>query len=364
MNSINKKAPGRQQPLNRRAGPAHQFQSVVAQPKTHVTAPDVKRPVAPPVYRPQPVPRVLQTKTVQKLRVEELSQPRRQPVAPPVYRPLPQPKVLQQKKRIVPESMLTVRSPLKNPFSISRSVNVPGSPKPIGPGVDRIANTLGTRTHRSLPFGIIQRAETKPTSFLLVWDPGSQDGEVKDQYLKDDVPKLQKKYGEATVEKPGKSGALPVADVIHILAHGSEQDIAQVTQPKAVAANLFKKFGKSVSGKTVIFYACEVGGGSFLKQVADSLGKDNQRDQVRVIGPINETVTLDGGSTRVLKQRQTEQQARSGQKAYDSGVQKLTAKDERLFPYGKGWVGFESHINQAATPIPVLQVEDIIKANT
>ena len=60
MKPVNKKAVSGQQPFNRRTG---QFQPVVAQLKTGVSAPNVKRPVAPPVYRPQPLPRVLQTKS-------------------------------------------------------------------------------------------------------------------------------------------------------------------------------------------------------------------------------------------------------------------------------------------------------------
>lgn len=55
--------------------------------------PQLKRPVAPPVYRPQPVPRVLQTKTVSSQQPQQA----RRPVPPPVYRPQPVPKVLQTK---------------------------------------------------------------------------------------------------------------------------------------------------------------------------------------------------------------------------------------------------------------------------
>lgn len=58
----------------------------VAQCKTPVSAQSGKRPVAPPVYRPQSAPNVLLRKV---------------PVAPPVYRPQPAPKVLQQKSSFV-----------------------------------------------------------------------------------------------------------------------------------------------------------------------------------------------------------------------------------------------------------------------
>jgi hypothetical protein len=57
----------------------------VAQCKTPISAQGSKRPVAPPVYRPQSAPNVLLRKT---------------PVAPPVYRPQPAPKVLQKKSSL------------------------------------------------------------------------------------------------------------------------------------------------------------------------------------------------------------------------------------------------------------------------
>jgi len=63
MNSTNKKLPaGIPQPFNRQAGPPPQIRPVVAQLKTRMSAPQVSRLVAPPAYRPQPTPKVLQCK--------------------------------------------------------------------------------------------------------------------------------------------------------------------------------------------------------------------------------------------------------------------------------------------------------------
>ncbi len=58
MNSTNKKPPAA------RGTPSHapQTKPVVAQLKTGVSAQSVKQPVAPPVYRPQPAPKVMQRK--------------------------------------------------------------------------------------------------------------------------------------------------------------------------------------------------------------------------------------------------------------------------------------------------------------
>src|SRR4051794_10351197 len=60
----------------------------VAQCKTTVSAQSSKRPVAPPVYRPQSAPNV---------------QLRTAPAAPLVYRPQPAPKALQKKSSSVPK---------------------------------------------------------------------------------------------------------------------------------------------------------------------------------------------------------------------------------------------------------------------
>jgi len=104
MNSTNKKSPAARstlQPFHRQAGPAPQFKPTVAELRTVVTGKSVKRPVAPPVYRPQQTPRVLQTKS-SLAQHSQLVQTRRQPIAPPVYRPQQIPKVLQTKSAMPP----------------------------------------------------------------------------------------------------------------------------------------------------------------------------------------------------------------------------------------------------------------------
>jgi hypothetical protein len=107
---------------------SHKAQSMrvqVTQTKTPVSAQSFKRPVAPTVYRPQPLPKVLQTKIsstqnrratpaphappVYRPQAEPVSvqakmaaaaQLKNRPAAPPVYRPQPIPKVLQTKKTV------------------------------------------------------------------------------------------------------------------------------------------------------------------------------------------------------------------------------------------------------------------------
>jgi len=131
MNPPNKKSPGAKgipQPFKQRPGPAHQFKPPVAQLKNAVSAQSVKRPVAPPVfrpqaasksaqpkmangvvnrkplvapsvYRPQRVPKVLQAK-ISLSQNSQADKERRHPLAPPVYRPeakkIVQPKIISQ----------------------------------------------------------------------------------------------------------------------------------------------------------------------------------------------------------------------------------------------------------------------------
>lgn len=59
------------------------------------------KPAAPPVYHPQPAPKVLQRKTADEQR-KPAAHSNRAPAAPPVYRPQPTPKVLQRKAAAVP----------------------------------------------------------------------------------------------------------------------------------------------------------------------------------------------------------------------------------------------------------------------
>lgn len=83
-------------PFRGQAGSARQFKPVVAQLKIAVPAQTIKHPVVPPVYRPQPLPKVLQTKKAigQNPQAHLVPGP---PVAPPVYRPQARPLIAQPK---------------------------------------------------------------------------------------------------------------------------------------------------------------------------------------------------------------------------------------------------------------------------
>jgi hypothetical protein len=83
----------------------------IVQPKMPTVSQKPRQPVAPPVYRPQAVPKVLQKKTLQN-HASQSAQAGRQPVAPPVYRPQPVPKVLQTKQTAYQPTNQTKRAPV------------------------------------------------------------------------------------------------------------------------------------------------------------------------------------------------------------------------------------------------------------
>src|SRR5215204_786013 len=98
-------------------------------------------PVAPPVYRPQPVPRVLQNKMVagqQANHSKNVLQQRKLPVPPPAYRPQPPPKVLQTRAPIAspfqpakPATSHSVQRQRQNNRSVQPRVSQPAAPKII-----------------------------------------------------------------------------------------------------------------------------------------------------------------------------------------------------------------------------------------
>lgn len=94
--SVGKKIPSQAQTQRRRPIQhlAQSHKQNLLQPKA--AAPQRLTPTAPPVYRPQPVPKVLQRKAA-TVRQPPPGATKSTPTAPPVYRPQPMPRVLQPK---------------------------------------------------------------------------------------------------------------------------------------------------------------------------------------------------------------------------------------------------------------------------
>lgn len=94
MNRVGKLPPQGAQKAGRPSG--HLPKSWVLQAKTDAAPRSRQLPAPPPVYRPQPVPRILQTKMAAS--PQPVHQTTRAPAAPTAYRPQPVPRVLQLKK--------------------------------------------------------------------------------------------------------------------------------------------------------------------------------------------------------------------------------------------------------------------------
>jgi hypothetical protein len=92
--------------LNRQVGSARQFKPAVVQLKAPVSLQSTKRPVAPPVYRPQSLPRVLQAKSA-ITQSRNSAQPTNRPVAPPAYSP--------EVKVVQPKAIVQSRKPATTP---------------------------------------------------------------------------------------------------------------------------------------------------------------------------------------------------------------------------------------------------------
>ena len=136
-----------------------------------------KTPVAPPVYRPQPVPKVLQTKKangpqpnspsvgrLNGVQQQSAAQTIRKPISVPVYRPQPVPKVLQTKKSNSVHPHLTPHAPVvgKRVIAGANAIQRSTSPhqslvRPVAPGFPSVIQKKG-------PLKIVNTKELEPNS--------------------------------------------------------------------------------------------------------------------------------------------------------------------------------------------------------
>jgi hypothetical protein len=114
--------------------------SSAVQLKSKAAAHNGKRPVAPPVYRPQQAPKVLQTKSALNSGAQ-VNQATRKPVAPPVYRP--EAKKVVQPKAISPQRKTPTAPPVYRP-------NQKGTAQPKAAPGTRTALAHKPEEHRSV----------------------------------------------------------------------------------------------------------------------------------------------------------------------------------------------------------------------
>lgn len=171
MNSDNKKSArvrATPQPFKRNGGSAVQPKPVVARPKGTMPAPGVKRPVAPPVYKPQPRPAVAQSKTVVRSAETSVSaQSGRRPIAPPAFRPLAKSASVQAKMGgSTPLRKHPAAPPVYHPPSIPKAIQAKNTAgPPASPRLDdrgaaqriRVVEKIAPgAAHRSAPVRIFR----------------------------------------------------------------------------------------------------------------------------------------------------------------------------------------------------------------
>ncbi len=131
-------------------------------------------PAAPPAYRPQPVPKVLQTK--KPVAPVSGSQSHRAPAAPPVYRPQPVPKVLQRQatppqREAAPQANKQTFAPaVSKPQPVSKVLQAKASYKPV-------ENNRGQVVVKPAPAhgSVIQPLWTKVEGGVGQWKKGHGD---------------------------------------------------------------------------------------------------------------------------------------------------------------------------------------------
>jgi hypothetical protein len=166
MNSTNKKDPeARDVPRSNRLAGATQFKPAVAQLKTGVSSQSVKSPVAPTVYRPQTLPRVLQTKKSSAQNAPP-GGPGSQPPAPPIYRPQATKTAAQPKTpNGVVNRKLPVAPPIYRPQTVPKVLQAKsGSPQNPHAGRaadDRRVGRMASTLNRVPAFGVLQLSNQK-----------------------------------------------------------------------------------------------------------------------------------------------------------------------------------------------------------
>lgn len=183
MNSNKKLTPatGVPQPFKGQAGSARQFKPLVAPPKTGVTAQSVKRPEAPPVYRPHAKPIA----------------------APPPYRPQTVPKVLQTRKSV---SEHTVQRKTHMPLTRAARLTIQLAEQRVqglsGIGLGNLSvasqsgefNTTTAQAQNPAPQVPTTLRSSKPTKtstgILVHWARVDHLGESENTHAEDKVPVL------------------------------------------------------------------------------------------------------------------------------------------------------------------------------
>jgi nucleic acid/nucleotide deaminase of polymorphic system toxin len=168
------------QPFNRQAGSVRQFKPVVAQLKT---------PVAPPIYRPQSSPKVLQKKNALFPAVAAVQA--RPPVAPPAYRP--DAKLSIQPKANSPLRKLPTPPPVYRPEQKSAPV-LQGKSRTVGVAQTRV---LQRQIAGAASRSVIQRAKAAAKKFAYDDNDLDEEGALPQQMEWEDLSEIAREHNKA-----------------------------------------------------------------------------------------------------------------------------------------------------------------------
>ncbi len=252
---------------NKKAPPAKGIVQPFRQPRP-VSAPGIKTPIAPPVYRPQPTPKVLQLKKAPTATTAATAAARKPPVPPPAYRPQPTPKVLQRKTAAPP--------PAYRPAP---------TPKVLQKKTDRTAIQANVAPARVLPgnSGVIQ-----PMIAIL-------DDNLNDIHIWHQVYNMLKKHPDEDVEVLEHVKEVKPGDRLAIVGHGSEKKIGRWYSPN-ILANQLGKIKLPVNLKRIELLACRSGVGdenSFASELSRQMMKKHP-----VVGYRGDNFTTGEGKNR------------------------------------------------------------------
>lgn len=166
-----------------------QFKPIVAQLKSQASAQGFKGPIAPPVYRPQPVPKVLQTKSC-------VSAPTPRPlIAPPARRP--DAKLIVQPKAVLPLRKPPTPPPVYRPEQKSAAV-LQGKSRTHGVAQAKIS-PLQRQPGINASRAVVQRAAAKaaPKKFAYTDQDLDEEGSVPGQMDWEDLSGFARDYNSA-----------------------------------------------------------------------------------------------------------------------------------------------------------------------
>ncbi|HKC63357.1 MAG TPA: hypothetical protein VKB86_06955 [Pyrinomonadaceae bacterium] len=130
--------------------------NALVQPKTVAPPTHVRKPLAPPAYRPQQPPKVLQTKMPASRPASQSGKPGSTTPAPPAYRPQPVPKVLQTKAAVGHQPVSPLRppqpsTPVHSPQPVPKVLQSQAAARASGAVVQRTVSATPQRAKSGWP---------------------------------------------------------------------------------------------------------------------------------------------------------------------------------------------------------------------